>query len=122
MAQAHDLAAVQIQHPRQIKPTLAGRHVSDVRAPGLIGTGDFYIGQPVGRNRLVVMAVGRGDAKTFGRACPQTFFPHQALDSLVVTDQSFLAQRRRDAGAAVIFPVLLEEVFDLDHEDRSRAR
>ena len=78
---ADDLATPQIHDQRQIHPALGGRHISDVLEPDLIRAGGRWsLGQPVGRDGLVVVAVGGAGHKTRLGLRPQAMFVHQPGD------------------------------------------
>ena len=78
---ADDLATPQIHDQRQIHPALGGRHISDVLEPDLIRAGGRRsLGQPVGRDGLVVVAVGGAGHKTRLGLRPQAMFVHQPGD------------------------------------------
>ena len=61
---AHDLAAGEVQNGGQVKPAFFGFDAGDVFDPDLVGCGGLgRLGQKVGRNGLIRLAVGaRGNS------------------------------------------------------------
>ena len=74
---AHDLAGKQIDHDSDIKPALQRRYRRDIGRPHLIWLGHLKLPiQAIGRNGLIVIAVGR-DFKPLGIAYLQLQVSHE---------------------------------------------
>src|ERR1039458_8806885 len=70
-------SAVEVQNAGQVEPTLLGLDVSDVANPDLVGrTRSGQIGQAVGGNGLVVVAVGRTDPEPAFGASTEALLAH----------------------------------------------
>jgi hypothetical protein len=111
---AQDLAAIKVHHRRQKQPPLRGGDVRDVGDPNLIGFGRGRpIQQQVGRNRLVMVAVGGAHFARASAAAFEAVLPHQSLHPLMVANLPLGAQGLGDARAAVRAPVLLESLPNL---------
>src|SRR6266478_1764406 len=82
---AQDLSAVKVHDRSHKQPALRRGHVSNIGHPNLIG---FLWRRPfqqqVGRNRLVVVAVGRPHLPLLSRAALEPLLTHQPLHSLVI--------------------------------------
>jgi hypothetical protein len=97
-----DLAAVEIQDGRQVKPAFLGLDVGDVRHPKLIERGGLgCCRQTIGGDGLIVVAVGRLDAVAAFLASAQTLFPREASDAIASMAASFFAQFLLDARSAI---------------------
>src|SRR5437899_2181522 len=80
----------------------AGFNIGDVGHPELIGGGGFgSVGQAVGSNRLVVVAVGRLDAIAPLLATAQALLLHQTGNTIAPMASSLLAQLLDHARATV---------------------
>jgi hypothetical protein len=111
---ADDLAAVKIQDGGQVKPALRGLNVSDVGQPDLVGSsGIGQLRQAVGRDGLVVLAVGGDHAVTALLAPANLLLAHQPADAVAPVPPAQLAQAGLDARTAISLPALLVDATDL---------
>ena len=94
-----DLAGRQIEHSREIKPSLAGRDIDNVGQPDAVGCfRDELLFQQVGRNRKIVAAVGRTRLEPAARKSADTMSPHQTFDTATTCRRAFRAQRGMHPG------------------------
>ena len=77
----------------QVKPAFLGFNIGDVGHPNLVGRGGLGCGgQTIGRNGLIVMAVGRLDAIAAFLATAQALLLHEPGDAVASMAASFFAQ------------------------------
>jgi hypothetical protein len=90
---------MQIQDRGKIQPAFAGRDVSQVGQPDLAGApGDEVAGQSVGRNRIIVPAVGSSRAPRQCGQAAQTRVTHQPLDPASANAVAAMSKRGVDPG------------------------
>lgn len=110
---AHDLARAEVHDCRDKEPALAGADIGDVANPQLVGGGRrWHFGQSVGRDGMIVVALGGGDAPAAFLPAAEAFLPHEAGNAITTMESSFLAQFHEDAGAAVGLAAASMNVFD----------
>src|ERR1700738_5001766 len=85
------------------------RTVGYVRDPELIGTIDLLVAREIGKNRTLVIAVGRDDVPSAALGL-QAVLAHEPADLLAVDDKTLVAQLGADPPIAVS----LELVADND--------
>src|SRR5438477_5067204 len=109
---AHDPAAVEIHDRGQIEPAFGGRDVGDVTDPNLIDAfGSSSMGQPIGRDGIIVLAVGGADAK--GAAAPrgQALLAHQPFHPLMIAVVAPGSESVSQTRTAVVGFELQEKAF-----------
>src|SRR5215471_3244091 len=111
--------AVEVQDGRDINPALMGEHVSDVGRPELVGRSRCRrLGQAIGRNRLVVMAVGGQDAVASFVPTHQALLAHQPGDAVAPVPPPLGAQMhlnaRRTVGLATVPVNALNLLLELE--------
>jgi len=89
-----DLACVQIQDGCEIQPTFAGRDVGQVSQPDLADPrGGEIASQSIGRNRVIVSAVGGACAPWQGGQAAQSRMTHQPFNPAATNTAAATAQR-----------------------------
>jgi hypothetical protein len=96
---AHHLAAKQVDHHRQEKPTLFGGNVRHVPGPGLVGPGWSEVAiQQVRRDRQIMPAVGRHHPETPLAASTDAVLLHESLNPLLADRMPRLTNSRQIRG------------------------
>jgi hypothetical protein len=73
--------AVGVDHHGQVEPAGAGGQIGDVGLPHLVASGDRPgLGESIGRDRAVVVGLGRARAKPAALAALQALLAHQPGD------------------------------------------
>ena len=89
-----DLAVVVVQHSGHLKRTLPGLDTGDVCNPERIGNGDLEDGGLViGRDGMIVVAVGGLDTVAALLATAQTRGAHDPSDAMATVAAALLIQR-----------------------------
>src|SRR6202040_4462985 len=106
---AHHPARPPIEDHGQVHKARLDRDVGYVRDPELIGTIDLLVASEIGKNRTLVIAVGRDDVPSAALGL-QAVLAHEPADLLAVDDKTLVAQLGADPPTAVS----LELVADND--------
>ena len=111
---ADDFAAVEVQDGRQVKPAFLGLDIGEVGHPELVGRGGLgRLGQAIGGNGLVVVAVGGLDAIAALLAAAQTLFLQESSDAVASMAASFFAQLPMDTKSTVGLAAARMNLVDL---------
>ena len=111
---AGEAAAVKVQNAGQIEPAFLGGDIGDVPKPDLVGrAGGGQIGQAIGGDGLVVIAVGGADAEAAFGASTEALQAHETGNAMAAISVAGPAQRFLNAGAAVGLAALLMNLDDL---------
>lgn len=114
---ADDFAAVEVQHGGHIQPAFAGLDVGDVHDPDLIAGGGLgHFGQVIGRDGVIVVAVGGLDAVAALLAAAQTRRAHEPGDAIAAMVAALLAEHLLDARTAIGLPAFGKHGGDLPGE------
>src|SRR5206468_4833606 len=113
----HHFTAAKVHHHGQIDPALYCGHIGNVRDPYPIRLrgrcGGFKV---VGRDGLVVIAVGGAWPKSRLLQGGNTFLAHEASDPVAAAGVMFFAQLARHARAAIGLATLPMDLFDADEQ------
>src|SRR6185295_12864511 len=105
---------MQIHHRRQIEPPFSGADIGNIRHPNLVGPGGLrQMDQPIGRDRLIMPAVGCPDAKALSLPPTNLLLSHQPLQTVASMSLATSAQNRLDARSSISLPTLLMDLADL---------
>ena len=122
---ADDFAAVKVEDGGQIKPAFASLDVGDVHDPDLIGRGGFRgLGQMIGRDGVIVVAVSGLNSVAALLAAAQTRSAHEPGDAIAAMTAALLTEGLLDAWTAIRLPAAGKNGGDLPGESlvRHRAR
>jgi len=104
---ADNLAAVEVQDGGHIKPAFPGLDTGDVHDPNLIGGGGLGGGrQTIGRDGVVVVAVGGADAVAAPLAATEARCLHESGDAFAAMAVALLPQDLLHPRAAVSLAAL----------------
>jgi len=107
-------ATVKVQDARQIEPAFLGGDIGDVPQPDLVGrTGGGQIGQAIGGDGLVVIAVGGADPEAALGASTEGLAGSLNGQAVTTISVAGLAQRFLNAGAAVGLAAVLMNLGNL---------
>src|SRR5258706_5964690 len=82
---ADDLAAIKVHDARQVEEPFGSGQVSDVTDPDLVdGCGRRSLGQAVGRDGVIMIAIGGADPKGSAAARRQAVLAHESFDALAI--------------------------------------
>jgi hypothetical protein len=110
---ADNFAAVEIHDAGEVEKALSGAQVSDVTDPDLIdGRWRRSLGEPVGRDRLIMVAIGGADAKSASAPCGQALLAHESFDGFVITAMAPIFEQVSEAGTAISAFELLKSAFN----------
>src|SRR5687767_8139870 len=111
---AENLAAVEIHHGGHKEPPFARGHIGDIRYPNFIRLDrGWAIQEQVGRNRMIMVALGRAHFPSFAAACFEPFLPHQSLHPLVIAPPSRPPQFLGNPRTAIAAALGMEHLLDL---------
>ena len=112
---ADDAPAAMIHDGSEVEPVvMGGLDVGDVGNPDLVGTlGRRHLGEAVGGDGVVVVAVGGPDAVAGLLATAQALGAHEPGDASTAVPAALRAQAGRDARAAVSAATLVEDACDV---------
>jgi hypothetical protein len=114
---ADDLSAEEIENGGEEKPAFAGMDVGDVGHPDLVGRGGLRgLGQAVGSDGVVVVAIGGADAVAALLATAQAHGVHDAGDAFASMAASVGTEGGLDARAPVGATATGVDGLDLDGE------
>lgn len=110
---ADDFAAVEIHDAGQVEKALGGAQVSDIADPNLIdGRWRRSLGEAVGRDGLIMVAIGSTDAKSASAPCGQALLTHESFDRFVVTAMATIFEQVGESRTAVSAFKLLKSAFN----------
>jgi hypothetical protein len=110
---ADDPAAVEIHDCGQVEPAFASRDVGDIADPDLVdASGGRPLGQVIGRDGMIMVAVGGADAKRAPASSHQAPFSHEPFDALMVAVLATGLELVSQARAAVVLFGLQKEAFN----------
>jgi len=99
---ADDFAAVKIHNAGEVEKALSGAQVSDVTDPDLIdGRGRWPFGEAIGRNGLIMVAIGGARSKSAAAASGQAMLTHKSFDGFMIAAMPALFEQVCEAGTAV---------------------
>lgn len=110
---ADDSAAVKIHDTGKVEKAFGGGQVSDVADPDLIDSGRRRsLGEPVGRDGLIMVAIGGAEAKSAAAPCGQALLAHEPFDRFVIAAMAAIFEKVSDAGTAISAFELLKSAFN----------
>jgi hypothetical protein len=110
---ADDFTAVKIHDAGEVKKALGGAQVSDVTDPDLIdGGGRWSLGEPIGRDGLIMIAIGSADSKSASAASGQALLAHESFDGFVITAMAAVFEQVSEARTAISAFELLKSAFN----------
>jgi len=110
---ADNLAAVKIHDAGEVEKALGGAQVSDVTDPDLIdGAGRWSFGEPIGRDGLIMVAIGGANAKGAAASSGQALLAHESFNGFVITAMAALFEQVSEAGTAISAFELLKSAFN----------
>src|SRR3954464_4693868 len=105
---------MQIHDCRQVTPPFSGADIGNICHPNLVGPGGpGQTGQPIGRDRLIMPAVGCPDAKALSLPPTNLLLSHEPLQTVAPVSLAASAQNRLDARNSISLPTLLMDLADL---------
>src|SRR6266699_1594794 len=106
--------AVKVQDACQVEPAFAGLDVGDVGHPDLIRPAGWrQRRQAIGRDRLIMVAIGGEHPVTPFWAATDLFFAHETTQTVSAMALAVGAQRNLDARSAIGLAALLVNAPDL---------
>jgi hypothetical protein len=102
-----------VENDRDVSEAFDDGDVGYVRDPELVRSVDRQVFGPIGIDRLVMIAVGRGDISA-APAGLKVVLAHQPADLLVVDDQSSMPQLGAHASPAIGFELVADRGDRLD--------
>jgi hypothetical protein len=110
---ADNLAAVKIHDAGEVEKALGGAQVSDVTDPDLIdGGGRGSLGEPIGRDGLIMIAIGSTDTKSASAASGQALLAHESFNGFMITAMTPIFEQVSEAGTAISTFELLKSAFN----------
>jgi hypothetical protein len=110
---ADDFAAVEIHNAGEVEKAFSGPQVSDVTDPDLIdGRWRWSLGEPIGRDGLIVVAIGRAHSKSAAAARGQALLAHESFDGFVIAAVAAFFKQVSEARTAISAFELLKSAFN----------
>ena len=108
---------MQVQYPSQVKPAFGHFDAGNIGHPNLIDSGrGRQICQTIGRDGIIVVAVGRARTITPPLTSTELLLSHQPGDAVASVAPAFLEQTNLDARGTVRLAALFVEARNLGFE------